>query len=136
MSKYPHLTGMGVNHPEHIDRYSVNSIGYVDVLRIVYERPQGSFLPHTRTYKFARVQQTVKDGSGEGETVMSSHPEFRAAVAELDELLCKKERVQDAAADIVEELRLLEEDIALRSECIKSLLTKIKMVSPKTVAKS
>ena len=111
---------MGVVHPQQIDKYAVNSIGYTDVLRIVYERPKGSLLPLTRTYKFLRVQQ----GKGEG-AVMNSNPAFRAATAELDALLAAKSNIKDAAADIVEELNLLQEDIALRSESIKRLLSKI-----------
>ena len=121
MKDYAHLSKMGVIHPQQIDSYSVNSIGYTDVLRIVYERPKGSLLPMTRTYKFPRVQQTAKSG-GKDETVMNSSPDFRAAIAELQDLLESKATTEDTSADILEELRLLEEDIALRSECIKRLL--------------
>ena len=126
MSKYPQLTEMGVVHPQQIDRYSVNSIGYTDVLRIVYVRPKGSILPLTRTYQFARVQDTTADAAkGEDNTVMNTHPCLRKAVSELDELLAAKERVEDVAASIIEELALLQEDVALRSECIKSLLANL-----------
>ena len=124
MSDYPKLTEMGVTHPQHIESYSVNSIGYVDVLRIVYGRPKGSLLPHTRTYKFPRVQATATTG-GKEETVMNSSPEFRSAVDELDTVLASSGEARDAAEHILEELRLLEEDIALRSECIKMLLGKM-----------
>ena len=117
---------MGVVHPQEIDRYSVNSIGYTDVLRIVYERPKGSILPLTRTYQFARVQGTSQDvAKGEDNTVMNTHPCLRKAIGELDELLATKERVEDLSASILEELALLQEDVALRSECIKSLLAKL-----------
>ena len=124
MKDYPHLTEMGVIHPQHIESYSVNSIGYIDVLRIVYGRPKGSLLPHTRTYKFPRVQAKATS-AGKEETVMNSSPEFRAAVEELDKVLASSGAAQDVAEHIREELRLLEEDIALRSECIKMLLGKM-----------
>ena len=126
MKDYPHLTEMGVIHPQQIESYSVNSIGYIDVLRIVYERPKGSLLPQTRTYKFPRVQATATSGAKE-ETVMNSSAEFRAAVNELDSVLESKGSVRNVADHILEELRLLEEDIALRSECIKMLLGKMQV---------
>jgi len=113
---------MGVVNPQQIDNYSVNSIGYTDVLRIVYERPKGSLLPLSKTYKFPRVQQTAK---GRAEVAMNSDPAFRAAIGELQDVLESRGKDQDVTAAIVEELRLLEEDIALRSECIKRLLDEI-----------
>ena len=117
---------MGVTHPEHIANYAVNSIGYVDVLRIVYHRPPGSLRPQTRTYKFPRVQQDVDaTGKGVADAVMVSNPDFRRSVEELDKLLAKKDRIEDITGNILEELQLLEEDIALRSESIRMLLRKM-----------
>lgn len=118
---------MGVLHPNQIDSYSVNSVGYTDVLRIVYERPKGSILPQTRTYKFPRVQKDVQDknGASAATAVMESNPALRAAIEELKGLLEKKAKAQNIASEIIEELRLLEEDIALRSEYIRALVSKI-----------
>lgn len=125
---YPTLSEMGVLHPKQIDSFSINSIGYIDVLRIVYTRPKGSILPLTKTYKFPRVQKTVSSGTGPDAAgaVMQSNPAFRAAIEELKSILHAKESAQNIAAEIVEELRLLEEDISLRSEYIKELAGKIK----------
>ncbi|MGB5333661.1 MAG: DUF3461 family protein [Woeseiaceae bacterium] len=127
MKNYPTLTKMGVLHPKQIDSYSVNSVGYTDVLRIVYERPKGSILPQTRTYKFPRVQKAVQNNKGKSgaAAVMESNPALRAAIEELKNLLEKKEKAQNIASEIIEELRLLEEDIALRSEYIRALVSKI-----------
>ncbi|MGB5489844.1 MAG: DUF3461 family protein [Woeseiaceae bacterium] len=127
MKNYPTLTKMGVLHPKQIDSYSVNSVGYTDVLRIVYERPKGSILPQTRTYKFPRVQKAVQNNKGKSgaAAVMESNPALRAAIEELKNLLEKKEKAQNIASEIIEELRLLEEDIALRSEYIRTLVSKI-----------
>lgn len=130
MPTYPSLTEMGVLHPEQISNFSVNSIAYTDVLRVVYRRPKGSVLPVTRTYKFPRVQKSVKIGNEapKNKTVMESDPAFHAAVEELNALMKSKQRKQDVADAILEELRLLEEDIALRAEYVKELVGKIKSV--------
>lgn len=130
MSKYPRLSEMGITHPQHIIKYSVNSIDYIDVLRIVYKRPKDSVLPETKTYKFARVQKAGvdKDGKPTGQMVMESHPCLRAAVEELKNVLKAKEEAVSIADAIVEELRLLEEDIDLRASYIRELAGKIKSV--------
>lgn len=128
MKSYPHLTEMGVLHPQQIHKFSVNSISYTDILRIVYTRPKGSILPVSRTYKFPRIQKSLKADSGarQTETVMESDPAFRAALAELQDITQAKKHKQDVAGEILEELRLLEEDISLRSDYIKELVSKIK----------
>ena len=124
---YPTLAELGVESRKQIDRYYVTSINLVDVLRIVYDRPSGSFLPSTRTYKFPRVQDTVAVGGKDGHEapVMRSHPKLRAVLAELDKLLETKTRTESIAASILEEIELLEEDIAMRTECLKALVSKI-----------
>jgi len=130
MKTYPRLTEMGVLHPEQISNFSVNSIAYTDVLRVVYRRPKGSILPLTRTYKFPRVQKTAEIGSKKGKikTVMESDPALREAVEELKDLMESKQQKQDVADSILEEIRLLEEDIALRTEYVRELVSKIKAV--------
>lgn len=130
MNNCPKLKEMGVRHPEHVIKYSVNSIEFTDVLRIVYKRPEGSVLPETKTYKFPRVQKTGIGGDGKPTTkmVMEGHPCLRAAVEELKQVLHAKKEAGTVADAILEELRLLEEDIDLRSSYIKELVkTKIKL---------
>ncbi len=125
---YPRLTEMGVLHPKQIVHFSVNSIDYTDVLRIVYERPKGSILPLTRTYKFPRVQKSATLGNTTGQTtiVMESDPALREAIDELNKLMAARERKQNVADSILEELRLLEEDVDLRSAYIRELVEKLR----------
>lgn len=124
MSDYPCLNEMGVLHPLQIERYMVNSISNHDVLRIIYGRKKGSLLPVSRTYKFPRVQKTVTDSKGGTQTVMETDTALRTAVAELEQLLSSKADKQSRAESILEELRLLEEEVAFRSQCIKDLLAR------------
>ena len=126
MKNYPQLSTMGVTSTQHIDKYAVNSIGYMDVLRIVYARPKGSMLPTSRIYKFSRVQREITGDDGKTEVVMETNPALRAALDELQDILAAKVSTQDVASAILEELRLLEEDIALRNESIRVLVGRIK----------
>lgn len=118
---------MGIVNPQQIEKFAVNSIGYTDVLRIVYDRPKGSFLPQSKTFEFPRVQKTVASAGAkeQADVVMESDPGLRAALEELQDVLNTKESPQDVAGAILEELRLLEEDIAMRSEYLKVLAGKI-----------
>ncbi len=121
---------MGVRHPLQISGYSVSSIDYIDVLRITYDRPKGSKLPGARTYRFPRVQKTLPAGSSadDAAVVMESDPALHTALEELRQITKLKEENQDLAEVMREELRLLEEDIALRSEYLRTLVDKINKI--------
>ena len=126
-SAYPTLTEMGVESPKQIDRYYITSVNLVDVLRIVYERPENSLLPASRTYKFPRVQENggdAGDGASSG-AVMKTNPKLRSALKELQIVLEAKSSTRTLAAEILEEIELLEEDIAMRSETLKVLVNRI-----------
>lgn len=127
MKKYPRLKEMGVLHPLQIDRYSVNGMETFDVLRLVYERPQGSFLPDTRTYKFPRVQSSVSVGSDNNKSavVLETNPGLVAALAELKDLLKAKQQKEVVTEAILEEIGSLEQDIALRVACIRDLIKRV-----------
>lgn len=130
MTKYPRLAEMGVLHPEQIAHYSVSSIDYTDHLRIVYDRPKGSLLPVSRSYRFPRVQKT-RSATGDGpenSVVMESSAEFREANAELQALLATREVKQTITAQILDELRQFEDEFTMRSENLRGLIEKI----PKT----
>lgn len=127
MQDYPTLRKMGIESPKQIDKYYVTSINYVDVLRIVYDRPEGSFLPSTRSYKFPRVpDKSAGDANQQKKTgVLRIHPMLRDAQQELDSILAAKASKENITAEILNEIELLEEDIAIRAECIKVLVSKI-----------
>ncbi|WP_405237582.1 DUF3461 family protein [Lentisalinibacter orientalis] len=119
---YPTLAEMGVESPKQIARYYISSLNYVDVLRVTYERPKGSILPSSRTYKFPRVQE---DGEGKAAGVMRTHPKLRAALEELDSIMAAKTSKETITQEILNEIELLEEDIAMRTECLKVLVGRI-----------
>lgn len=129
-SQFPTLAEMGVESPKQIENYYISSVNYVDVPRIVYDRPEDSCLPSSRTYRFPRVQDTVAEGQqskSDGSTPRT-HPRLRAALQELEKIFAAKSSKESIAAEILNELALLEEDIAMRSEYLKVLARKIPVV--------
>ena len=127
MSDYPRLTEMGVQNPQEIEKFAIYTVGHTDVLRIIYDRKKGSLLPVSRRYKFPQVKKSVLVDSGtrQTETLFESTPAFREALHELEQLKRAREEGQDLAALIREEIRHLEEDIALRTQYINSLLDRL-----------
>jgi hypothetical protein len=127
MSNYPHLTEMGILNPQEIEKFAIYSTDKLDVLRIIYERKKGSLLPVSKNYKFPRVKKShlVDSGTRDTAVVFESTEAFRSALHELEALKVNKSKGEDLAALILAEIQFLEEDIALRTEYIKSLVGKI-----------
>ncbi len=127
MKNYPRLKEMGVQHPQQIEKFAIYTTEEFDILRIVYEREKGSLLPVSRKYKFQRVKKTVMVDSGTRQTgmVYESSGAFREALHELEQIETARSEGADLSALITEEIRLMEEDINLRTEYIKSLVAKI-----------
>jgi hypothetical protein len=127
MKEYPRLKEMGILNPQQIDKFAIYTVGNTDILRIVYDRKKGSLLPVSKRFKFDQAKKTVMVDSGtrQTETLFESQGAFREALSELEHLKAEKEQSQDLSSLIAEEIRLLEEDVALRSDYIRSLLTKL-----------
>ena len=127
MSNYPHLTEMGILNPQDIEKFAIYSTDKLDVLRIIYQRKKGSLLPVSKNYKFPRVKKShlVDSGTRDTAVIFESTDAFRSALHELEALKVNKSKGEDLAAIILAEIQFLEEDIALRTEYIKSLVGKI-----------
>lgn len=127
MKNYPRLTEMGVQNPHQIEKFAIYTTDSLDVLHIIYQRKKGSLLPVSRKYKFPRVKKSVMVDSGTRtmNVVFESTDAFREALHELEAIKADKSDAADIASLINEELRLLEEDIKLRTEYIKTLVERI-----------
>lgn len=124
MSKFPTLTEMGINNPGEIERYSLNTTNNIDVLRIVYKRQKGSFLPTSKRFEFGRAAKTVVADSGTRKTqiVHEISPFLRKAVKELDDILSAKQSNIERAMLVKQELQQLHQDMASRLIYIESLI--------------
>ncbi len=127
MKNYPRLKEMGILNPQEIEKFSVYTLGNLDVLRIIYARKKGSLLPVSKNFKFPRVKQSVVVDSGTRQTeiIYESNLAFREALDELEDLKMEKSATTGLSELIAEEVRLLEEDMKLRIEYIKSLIKRI-----------
>ncbi|WP_424946048.1 DUF3461 family protein [Candidatus Spongiihabitans sp.] len=121
------LTAMGVQNPEQIARFAIYMTDRTDILRIVYDRKKGSILPVSKKFRFAQIKKStmVDSGTRRTEVLYESAPEFRNAVAELEQLMDAREDSHHVSQLIAEEVHALEEDVASRIDYIKSLVEKL-----------
>ena len=127
MIEYEALTKMGIQKPEEIVRFELYSVDQTDILRIIYDRKKGSFLPVTKKYRFPQIKKStlVDSGSGQAQVIFESSAEVRNAVAELDRLM-KGRKTSVAGKDaLVNELRLMEEEVNARIGHLKNLIDQI-----------
>ena len=127
MSDFPQLDEMGIQNPQEIEKFAVYTVGNTDILRIIYDRKKGSLLPVSKRYKFPQVKKSVMVDSGtrQAQTMFESTPAFRQALHELEQLKLMREKGQDLKKLLSEEIRHLEEDIALRAQYIQSLIDRL-----------
>ena len=128
MPEYKTLEEMKIKNPLEIERYSVQTIEHadehVDVLRIVYKRKKGSFLPDSKRYRFPRVKKTAVEDSGTRKMDIrwEVSPFFQKAISELDQLLSLEFSRKERIKIILDEMRRLEEDAAHRIDYIRSIV--------------
>ncbi len=127
MSDYPTLNEMGINNPKEIDRYSHQTVGNIDVLRVVYKRKKGSMLASSRRYRFNRDDELVlADQDSRGAQVRHNiSPVLRKALSELDTLVNKRASKVSVKEVIRDELKRMKEDNEARYAYIESLLKEL-----------
>ena len=131
MPEYKTLKEMKINRPTQIERYSVQTIEHpdehTDVLRVVYKRKKGSFLPESKRFRFPRIKKTsLEDGGTRKMDIRwEVSPFLQKAVSELDQVISTELSKKETIRIILDEMRRLEEDAALRIDYIRSLVKEI-----------
>ena len=111
MTDYPALTEMGVTRFQEISQYALYKEGNTtDVLKIYYKRAKGSFLPHSRKYRFGRSIKMMLTESNRGvrEEMHEISPFLQRALSELDVLSTNKQSVRDEKANLLSDIDNLE----------------------------
>lgn len=127
MSDYPTLSNMGIVRFDEIREYSLFTERDLDVLKIYYQRKEGSLLPRRKVFKFPKSVKTVNEHDGErrSQEIRQLSPTIRHAVEELDKLLANKNQTIDHKDAILRRLQQLEAEVATNVAEIRSLLDKL-----------
>ncbi len=125
--KYPSLTEMGITSPEDISRYSLQKSNNVDILRIVYKRQKGSFLPTSKKFRFGRAKKMVvtDGGSNKTEVIHEISPFLGKAIDELHEIVNMKLSQNEQKEVILDEISRLEEETNTRITYLKALINQL-----------
>ena len=129
MSEFPTLNQMGISKPEDIDRYSLQTVNNIDILRVVYKHKKGSFLPVSKRFRFERTEELVlaKDGDPRDAQVLTeTSPFLRKALVELDTVVRTRRDAAKRVALISEELARLNDEMNSRVAYIQSLVDELK----------
>ena len=111
MTDYPALTEMGVTRFKEISQYALYTDGNTtDVLKIYYKRAKGSFLPHSRKYRFGRSIKMMLTESDRGvrKEMHVISPFLQRALGELDLLSASKQSAMDEKARLLSDIERLE----------------------------
>lgn len=128
MSQYSTLNSMGVQNPMQIIGYTLTQPRPdMDILRIRYERPKGSFLPVVRSYTFGRSQRTqVSDGAmNQSELIFEISPVLSKAILELDSIVQAKQDRSELKAQILGEIERLQEEWNAELNSLKQLVERL-----------
>ena len=127
MSNYPTLFEMGVNNPGEIEHYSLSTTNNIDVLKIIYQRKNGSLLPTSKRFEFGRSERTIMTDSGTQTAgiVHDISPFLQKAVQELDKLLDAKMSNIEHAKLVKDEIRRLHQELTSSMAYIESLIDKM-----------
>ena len=128
MSQYSTLTSMGVQNPMQIIGYTLTQprLG-MDVLKVRYERPKGSFLPVVRSYTFGRSQRTqVTNGAmSQTELVYEVSPVLSKAILELDSIVHAKQDRGELKLQILNEIERVKEEFNAELNALKQLVERL-----------
>lgn len=127
MADYPALAEMGVNSTENIERFSLQTVRNVDILRIIYKRKKGSLLHTSKKFRFGRSERMVvtDSGSQKTEVIHQISPFVIKVTDELRSIIKSKHSQGELKEIILDEIRRLEEETNSRSAYIKSLVEKL-----------
>ncbi len=117
MSDYPELQRIGVTRPNQIVKYTLTNAVDLDILRIKYKRPKGSFLPTIKRFEFARKLLPT------GETEISATLE--AILTELEKLVITEKDSAEMKEDIITEISDLEKFMRIRLQELKAEIEKL-----------
>lgn len=124
-TKTSNLTEMGVLNPEQIVNYTAVHVAEdMDVLKINYRRPKGSFLPKRRRYEFKRLGKPMPGSELRGTQAIRYEisPILLRAIAELDSILSADKRTAATKETLQHELVELQTELTERIHHLSKMI--------------
>ncbi len=126
---YPHLTGLGIQDPTQIERYSLRQEAHKDVLKIYFQKQKGEFFAKSVKFKYPRQVKNVlvDSGSHKYKEVTEINRNLTLVIDELNQLTKPAPVAEvDVKQKILSDLRHLEKVVSNKIAEIESDLEKLK----------
>lgn len=125
---FDHLNAVGVTDTDKIEKYTLRTEGYDDILKIYYKREKGDLFARSEKFKYPRQQKRVKVDSGTGSYLDTTEisPALRQLVDELDSIARRVTVETDLKKKILDDLHHLEKVVQNKIEEIEADLKRLK----------
>lgn len=125
---YPHLTSIGIEYPERIERYSLRQEAANDILKIYFAKNKGELFAKSVKFKFPRQRKSVVVNSGNREykEITEINRTLTHIIDELDQITQRKPKDVDIKKKILSDLRHLEQVVSHKIAEIEADLEKLK----------
>ncbi|PKF80828.1 hypothetical protein CW749_03375 [Vibrio sp. vnigr-6D03] len=126
---YPNLTGLGIQDPKQIERYSLRQESQKDVLKIYFKKQKGELFAKSVKFKYPRQRKNVlvDSGSHQYKEVTEINRNLTLVIDELNTITKPEKLVEvDVKEKILSDLRHLEKVVSSKIAEIEADLDKLK----------
>ncbi|CAH0540989.1 DUF3461 family protein [Vibrio marisflavi] len=125
---FPNLTGLGIQEPKQIERYSLRQEAHKDILKIYFRKQKGELFAKSVKFKYPRQVKNVlvDSGSHQYKEVTEINRNLTLVIDELN-IITKPEKMAevDVKSKILKDLRHLEKVVACKIAEIEADLEKL-----------
>jgi hypothetical protein len=128
-SMYPNLTGLGIQDPKQIERYSLRQEAQKDVLKIYFKKQKGELFAKSVKFKYPRQRKNVlvDSDSHQYKEVTEINRNLTLVIDELNTITKPEKLVEvDVKEKILSNLRHLEKVVSSKIAEIEADLEKLK----------
>ncbi|KOO02518.1 DUF3461 family protein [Vibrio nereis] len=126
---FPHLTGLGIQDPKQIERYSLRQEAHKDVLKIYFHKQKGELFAKSVKFKYPRQVKSVlvDSGSHQYKEVTEINRNLTLVIDELNKITKPEKLIEvDVKQKILSDLRHLEKVVSSKISEIEADLEKLK----------
>ncbi len=126
---YPNLTGLGIQDPKQIERYSLRQESQKDVLKIYFKKQKGELFAKSVKFKYPRQRKNVlvDSGSHQYKEVTEINRNLTLVIDELNTITKPEKLIEvDVKEKILSDLRHLEKVVSSKIAEIEADLDKLK----------
>ena len=126
MKNYPTLSSMGIARFDEIRDYSLFTEKDLDVLKIYYQRQEGSLLPKRKVFKFPKSTKPFTENNSKNvHELRQISATMKSAVEELEQIIGDKKDKKSNKDSILRRVDQLEAEVRSHITEIRSLLDRL-----------